>query len=296
MADLPHVTWLKAFEAAARHSSFSAAAAELNLTPAAVSQQIRLLEKHLNAHLFERRPRGVVLTDIGQAYAQPIKKSFNDMAVATDGLFGGKTKRTVKVRASISCAALVIAPQLDKFHQQHPDIFVQLTTSIWADRFDEETLDVDIRFGHGEWEENNIRHLGHEFAIPVCHPDYADSFGDELSIQKLAEAKVVQIIGSEVDWIKLSEHHHLDLKVASDWLRADSSLIALQIVMAGQGTTMVLESFARQFIERGSLVAPLDYRLSKRRSHYVIVRDGLEKREEVSLFCDWVTSLYQDQH
>lgn len=293
MADLPHVTWLKAFDAAARHSSFSAAAAELNLTPAAISQQIRLLENHLNTQLFERRPRGVVLTDIGQAYAQPIRNSFNDMAAATDGLFGKKSKRTVKVRASISCAALVIAPQLDKFHQLHPDIFVQLTTSTWADRFDEETLDVDIRFGHGEWEENNIHHLGHEYAIPVCHPDYAASFGSKINIQKLAESKVVQIIGSEVDWINLSDQYHLDLKETSDWLRADSSLIALQIVMAGQGTTMVLENFAKQFIEQGRLVAPLDYRLSKRRSHYVVARDGLEKREEVSLFCKWVTSLYQ---
>lgn len=294
MVDLPHVTWLKAFDAAARHSSFTAAAAELNLTPAAVSQQIRLLENHLNTQLFERRPRGVVLTDIGQAYAQPIRNSFIDMAAATDGLFGVKTKRTVKVRASISCAALVIAPQLDKFHQLHPDIFVQLTTSIWADRFDEETLDVDIRFGHGEWEESNISHLGHEYAIPVCHPDYAASFGHELSIQTLAESKVVQIIGSEVDWIKLADQYHLDFKATSDWLRADSSLVALQIVMAGQGATMVLESFAKQFIEQGHLVAPLDYKLCKRRSHYVVVRDGAEKREEVNLFCKWVTSLYQD--
>lgn len=293
MVDLPHVTWLKAFDAAARHSSFSAAAAELNLTPAAVSQQIRLLENHLNAHLFERRPRGVVLTDIGQAYAQPIRNSFIDMTAATNGLFGVKTKRTVKVRASISCAALVIAPQLDKFHQLYPDIFVQLTTSIWADRFDEETLDVDIRFGHGEWEESNISHLGHEYAIPVCHPDYAASFGHELGIKSLAESKVVQTIGSEVDWIKLADQNHLDLNATSDWLRADSSLIALQIVMAGQGTTLVLESFAKQFIEQGRLVAPLDCKLSKRRSHYVIVRDGVAKREEVNLFCKWVTSLYQ---
>ena len=294
MADLPHVTWLKAFEAAARHSSFSAGAAELNLTPAAVSQQIRLLENHLNAQLFERQARGVVLTDIGQAYAQPIKKSFIDMAAATDSLFGAKAKRTVKVRASISSAALVIAPKLEQFHSQHPDIFVQLTTSIWADRFDEEALDVDIRYGHGEWDENNAVNLGQEHAIPVCHPRYAASFGNDLTIENLAKQHVVQIIGSEVDWIKLAEHYSLELDVSSDWFRADSSLIALQIVMAGRGTTMVLETFAKQYIEQGLLVAPLEYRLLKQRSHHLIVRDGTEKREEVNLFCKWVTSLYRD--
>lgn len=88
MKNLPHVTWLKAFDSAARHNSFAAAASELGLTPAAISQQIRHLEQHLDAQLFRRLPRGVSLTDVGQAYAQTIGKSFEDMALATNGLFG----------------------------------------------------------------------------------------------------------------------------------------------------------------------------------------------------------------
>ena len=88
MKDLPHVTWLRAFEAAARHSSFAIAAAELGLTSAAVSQQIRHLEKHLDTQLFRRLPRGVQLTENGVAYSQVVRKSFEDMAIATSGLFG----------------------------------------------------------------------------------------------------------------------------------------------------------------------------------------------------------------
>ena len=95
----PQVTWLRSFEAAARRGSFSAAADDLGLTPAAVSQQIRLLEKHLGAQLFERLPKGVVLTDTGQAYAQPIRKSFSEMQAATEGLFGSRSRKTVKVRS-----------------------------------------------------------------------------------------------------------------------------------------------------------------------------------------------------
>jgi LysR family glycine cleavage system transcriptional activator len=293
MADLPHVTWLRAFEAAARHSSFSAAAAELGLTPAAISQQIRLLEKHLKTQLFERRPRGVVLTDLGQAYAQPVRKSFADMAAATDGLFSTQPRRLLRVRASISCAALVIAPQLHLFHAQHPDVFVQLSTAVWADRFDEEMLDIDIRYGHGQWGENDIRHLGHEYAIPVCSRQYADRLGGAVDIETLAAAQVVQIIGSELDWRKLADHHALNFGVQQDWMRVDSSLIAQQIVMGGQGVTMVLENFARQYIEQGLLIAPVAHRLPKKRSHYVVVRDGVEMRGEVNLFCNWVQGLYQ---
>lgn len=292
MASLPHVTWLKAFESAARHSSFAAAAEELGLTPAAISQQIRHLETHLDAQLFTRLPRGVALSDIGLAYAQTVKKSFDDMAQATNGLFGKNSNRVVRVRASISCAALVIAPRLAEFTAAHPGIQVRLTTSVWADRFDDEGLDADIRYGDGGWQEPGALHLGHESAVPVCRPDYAAGFGENLSIQSLARGKIVQIIGSETDWQKLSDLHGLDLPPDPGWLKADSSMIALQTVAAGEGVTMVLESFARQYLDQGRLVAPVPYKLPKRRSHYLLLNPGAAQREEVTLFCNWVQTLY----
>lgn len=122
--DLPHPTWLRTFEAAARLGSFSAAADELGLTPAAVSQQMRLLEKHLKTTLFERLPRGVELTDMGKAYAQSVRKGLEDMKTATAGLFGKAKRRQVKVRASISYAALVLAPRLHDFLENNPEIDV----------------------------------------------------------------------------------------------------------------------------------------------------------------------------
>lgn len=295
MADLPHVTWLKAFEAAARHSSFSAAADELGLTPAAISQQIKHLENRLNAHLFKRLPRGVALTDVGHAYAQAIGKSFEEMTLATNGLFGAKRRRVVRVRATISCATLVLAPHLAEFKAAHPDVHVEMTTSVWTDRFDDEGLDVDIRFGQGNWSEARILHLGHEFAIPVCRADYAASLGGTPSIEELASSEVVQIIGSETDWGRLAELYGLDLKPTTDWLKADSSLIALQTVSAGRGVAMVLESFARPYLDRGELVAPTEYKLPKRRSHYLVLNDRTGMREEVRVFCNWVQSLYLDK-
>ncbi|MCE8514123.1 LysR family transcriptional regulator [Ruegeria pomeroyi] len=291
---LPHVTWLRAFEASSRHQSFSAAADELGLTPAGVSQQIRLLERHLKAELFQRLPRGVTLTDIGQAYAQTIRKSFDEMAAATGGLFGVQGKRVVQVRAAISCAALVIAPQLHRFQDEHPDILVQFSTSVWADRFDTAALDMDIRWGLGNWDESLMQHLGHESAIPVCHPDFAASLGDALDAQALAGSRVVQIVGSETDWGKWSDLHGLGIGATADWMRVDNSLNALQIVAAGQGVTMVLESFARPYLDQGDLVVPLDLRLPKRRAHYLVTRDTAARREEVRLFSAWITALYRE--
>lgn len=292
MVDIPHVIWLRAFEAAARHGSFSAAADELCLTPAAISQQIRALEHHLDVPLFDRLPRGVALTDRGQAYAQPIRKALLDMERATQGLFGVSKKRVIQLRASISCAALVIAPKLAEFQTLHPEIEVRLSTFVWADRFADDDVHIDIRFGHGDWTDGRVTHLGHEFAVPVCHPDYAASFGADLSINSLAAGEVVQITGSEADWARLAEHAGLELATPSNVVHVDSSLVALQAVIAGRGSVMVLESFAREYVRQGLLVAPTAYRLPVRPSHFLVERDGAASTDDLRVFTDWVLSLY----
>lgn len=288
MARLPHVTWLRSFEAAARHSSFSAAAAELGMTPAAVSQQIRLLEQHLGADLFVRLPRGVTLTDTGKAYAQPIRQSFTDMQSATIGLFDRTKTRTVRVRASISFAGLVIAPRIGEFHARHPDISVELTSFVWADRFDDDPSDIDIRYGSGDWDDGSILHLGAEYAIPVCHPNYAASLPQPLTIQTLAANKVVTIMGSESDWPQLSEQYGLNLAMVENWFKVDSSFIALQSVIASAGCVMVLKRFANHYLDQGILIAPFDYRLPIASSHFLVRREKSFPREEVQIFSDWV--------
>lgn len=291
MVDIPHVIWLRSFEAAARQGSFSAAADELGLTPAAVSQQIKLLEQHLGVPLFDRLARGVALTDKGQAYAQPIRKALLDMERATQGLFGASTKRVINLRASISCAALVIAPNLADFQAQHPELEVHLSTFVWADRFPDGGVDIDIRFGHGDWADGAVTHLGHEFAIPVCHPDYAAGLADA-SIHGLAEGDIISIAGSEADWMHLSDHASLDLARPRSVVHVDSSLVALQAVIAGKGSVMVLESFAREYLRQGLIASPTPYRLPVRPSHFMVLRDGSIAADDARVFSDWVMSLY----
>lgn len=285
---LPHVTWLRAFEAAARHSSFSDAACELNLTPAAVSQQIRLLEKHLDTLLFRRLPRGVELTDVGQAYALPVRKSFSEMQSATEGLFTVRRKRKVRIRASISYATLILAPRLKAFHDLHPDIEISLSTAVWSDRMQDDPIDLDIRYGTGHWDETDVWKLGEEVATLVCHPDHAQSFGHQPPIHELLLAGVVPIQGSEVEWRRLSDRYALDMPSPPVWLTADSSLIALQTITAGFGSALIHESFTKPFIERGDLVSVNEYRLPIREAYYLVMRDTALDREEIKAFRNWL--------
>lgn len=286
---LPHATWLRAFEAAARHSSFSDAALELNQTPAAVSQQIRLLEKHLGTPLFQRLPRGVVLTDMGQAYALPIRKAFSEMQSATDGLFTVRRKRRIRVRASISYATLILAPKLKAFRDRHPEIEIALSTAVWSDRMDHETIDVDIRYGAGHWSETAIWRLGDEVATLVCHPDHLASFGPDPRVRDVLEAGTVPVLGSEIEWRRLSDRFELDCAEPPVWLTADSSLIALQAVAAGFGTALIHQSFSRSFLERGILVSPFDHALPIREGYYLVIRDSATEREEIEAFRLWLS-------
>ncbi|MEP2921449.1 LysR substrate-binding domain-containing protein [Sulfitobacter sp.] len=285
---LPHVTWLRAFEAAARHSSFSDAAHELNLTPAAVSQQIRLLEQHLGTPLFRRLPRGVELTGMGQAYALPVRKSFTEMQTATEGLFTVRRKRKVRIRASISYATLVLAPRLKAFHDLHPEIEISLSTAVWSDRMEDEPIDVDIRYGTGHWDETEMWKLRDEVATIVCHPDHLSSFGPSPRIQDLLGSGLVTILGSEVEWRRLSDIYTLNLPEPPVWLAADSSLIAIQSIAAGFGTALINESFTQPFVERGSLVSPFEYRLPMREAYYMVMRDDTHVSEEIRIFRDWL--------
>ncbi|MCR9073944.1 MAG: LysR substrate-binding domain-containing protein [Alphaproteobacteria bacterium] len=288
-AKLPPITWLRAFDSAARHGSFAAASDELALTPAAVSQQIRLLEQYLGVQLFFRQPRGVTLTDIGRAYAQPVDRSFSDLRTATAGLFGESTKSTVRVRASISYATLVLAPRLAAFRNDHPNIDVQLSTTVWADRLDDVGVDVDIRYGTGDWDDGSVRPLGDQYAGIVCHPAYAASFGDGLTIETVYNSPTIHIIGSEVEWSRLASHLERQLETPRSWMKADSSLVALQMLLGGTGFAIVMEALSRPYVERGLLVDPFGHRLPIAQSFFMVLAERAEKRTDVTTFCRWLS-------
>lgn len=289
MAQLPHATWLRAFDSAARHSSFSAAAEELNLTPAAVSQQIKLLEHHLNAQLFTRLPRGVELTDIGHAYAQPIRRSFVEIQQATRNLFSSKRRKIVRVHASISYGALVLAPHFSAFHDAFPDIELQMTTAVWNGRIDDDAVDVEIRYGYGDWSDGEIHHLGHRFGEVVCPPQLLKSFTHTPTLADLAK-HAIQIIGSEADWAQMFALTDEEAPSTLGTIKADSSLAALQIMSGGSGSAIVSEEFSKRYIEQGLLVSPLPLRLPLTRSFFMILRGSANQRSEVMEFRDWLLS------
>jgi len=288
MRRLPHVTWLRTFEAAARHNSFASAAGELNLTPAAVSQQIKLLEETLDMKLFQRLPKGVALTDIGQAYAQPVRASFQDLQTATDGLFKPQSKTTLRIRASISFGVLVLAPRLAAFRALYPEIDIILSTTVWSDRMTDATIDLDIRYGNGDWKEKDIWPLGEGQASVVCNPKEATQLRRDTSM--LSNAEIVPIIGSESDWPDMFQALGLDSPVPQPWLAVDSSLLALECIASGRGVAIVNRMFSQCHIKSGVLAEPFKQVLTTQNNFFIVAQPDTQKHKQVSMFYEWLSS------
>jgi LysR family transcriptional regulator of beta-lactamase len=142
---------LRAFEAAARHASLTKAAIELNVTPAALGHQVKALEERLGTPLFHRLPRGLALTDEGQALLPVLKESFDRMAAALARFDDGRGRELLSVGAVGSFAVAWLLPRLAAFEAAHPEVDLRLSTNNNRVDIAEEGLDFAIRFGDGAW-------------------------------------------------------------------------------------------------------------------------------------------------
>jgi LysR family transcriptional regulator, glycine cleavage system transcriptional activator len=169
-ARLPSLNGLRAFEAAARHLSFTQAASELNVTQTAISHQIKRLEEELGVRLFIRQNRSLTLTAEAQDYLPGIRAAFNDLRLATDRLLRKDDDHVLTVSTLASLAAKWLLPRLTNFQEAHPGIDVRITTSTSLVDFQRDKVDAAIRYGRGQWQGVRADWLMADELFPVCSP------------------------------------------------------------------------------------------------------------------------------
>src|SRR5881397_2451533 len=169
-ARLPSLNGLRAFEAAARHLSFTQAASELNVTQTAISHQIKRLEEELGVRLFVRQNRALTLTPQAQDYLPGIRAAFNDLRLATDRLKRRDNDHVLTVSTLASLAAKWLLPRLSAFQASHPGIDVRITTSTALVDFRNGDVDAAIRYGRGQWPGLRAEWLMADEGFPVCSP------------------------------------------------------------------------------------------------------------------------------
>lgn len=270
---LPPLEWLRVFEAAGRHRNFTAAASELGLTQAAVSQRVRRLESRLGTHLFLRLPRGVELTADGEAYLPHVRNSLDAMRRGTNDLFG--TPRTkVSVAAPASVAALWIAPRL-KLSAAHAALQISVHAIHRGSDFDATQADYEVRFGRGDWPEKDSVQLYEEVLVPSCAPELlARAPGGDWRVLPL-----IAVSGPRDGWREWSAAN-AEPSLNQPLLRFDSWIVAEQAALTGAGVLLASLPLVRPAFRLGQLVPLTEQGLSMKEGYWLTWPKGQHLRSE----------------
>ena len=258
---LPPLDWLRSFEASARLSNFTAAAAELGLTQAAVSQHIRLLEERLKTRLFSRLARGVALSPEGAAYLPHIQSAFATISSSTTELFEPRALQTVSIRVPISFALLILVPALPDLAQALPRIQLDLVTIHRPTDYDLPGSALDIRFGNGSFPGREADRLTAERLVPLASPTLAGAaVWTALPLLLVAGAREMW-----AEWFAaagLAGHPQRSH-------RFDSFVAAMEAASAGTGVLLGSRPLVDAALKARSLVPLSDFELSSSSGHFL---------------------------
>lgn len=289
LTGLPPLLLLRAFEAAARTSSFTAAAKELNITQAAVSYQVRALEDHLGFALFERKPRGVKLTAMGVAYLAPVRKAFDDLAISTVGLFGSRARVHIQVQAPVSFAALWLAPRLPGFIAAYPNIEVRLSSTVWETAVPDEATDLEIRYGDGRFQGYVAMPLLNQDLVIACSRTLLERATAQVDLAALVQNRMIQIMGHEAHWLRVMSALRIGDIDAIAGPTVDTTIAALEMAASGAGHVLTHPLFMPAYLQTGRLVLPSDQTFADPQSFYIVVPDRPQRtRREVHVFQEWL--------
>ncbi len=284
---IPPLLGLHAYEASARHLSFVSAAAELHLSPSAISQRVRNLEAHLGVDLFERRPRSLRLTAAGQAYLPAVRDVFEDLAAATNGLFGTAAHSSLTIRVQVSYGTTWLASRLAGFAAAFPHIELQVITTIWADTLLPSEVDLEIRQGNGFWPGYRASKLHDDYAIAVYGPGYLDKFGPSIERTSLMDKPRVQVLGFDDLWRRFFTHDGGDgdgdggdgdgtATTSRAAVTVDTSVAAIEIVATSSMWSILPERFARQSVKDERIFQAPGEPIRMRQAHYLLRPDNAE--------------------
>lgn len=284
MNDLPPLPWLRAFEAASRNGNFSSAGEELGLTPAAVSHQVRSLEEHLGYPLFSRAKRPMELTTMGELYLPWVLKAFETLRLGTRDVFGTRRMRPLRIRCLPTFAQVWLLKQLPDFRARHEDISLQLHMGTWASAIQSNQLDIEIRFGSGEWPGQRAVLLGRTPVIPVCHPSLQPR---GKSLATLRDSPLIEIIGVADNWHQFFRQENLEPPNNVPALNVDQSIAALELAAHGMGHALVAELFAFPYLQDGRLVRSLPLEKNTDQAIFVTCPEG-PISYGCQMFLDWI--------
>jgi LysR family transcriptional regulator, glycine cleavage system transcriptional activator len=294
---LPSLNGLRAFEAAARHLSFTNAATELNVTQTAISHQIRRLEEELGIRLFVRQNRALALTPQAKDYLPGVRAAFNDLRLATDRLLRKDNDHVLTVSTLASLAAKWLLPRLSAFQEAHPGIDVRITTSTALVDFRSGDVDAAIRYGRGHWPGVRADWLTADELFPVCSPALLTGNRPLRSPQDLADHTLLHTSGVyDDDWRLWLTAAGLPADISKlPGLTFDLILMTVQAALDGIGVAMGRTSYVEADIAKGRLVVPFKITLPTDAGFYLVSPEGRTDPPKLAAFRQWLAASAQNK-
>ena len=284
---LPPLNWLRAFEASARLLNFTHAAEELNLTQAAISQQVKGLESQLGVALFKRLARGLELTEAGKSYFPVVRESVELLAASTDEIFGQGHRSVLIIRSSLVFFTHWIAPRLPRFQALYPDVNLRVASNIWVDdsEFD---ADLEIRYGQGRWPGMKSERLTWDTLVPVCSPALITDERPLNSPQDLAKHQLLHVLGYEEGWGYWLQKNNAEAVDSSQGLQFDTLISALAIAELGQGIALARSSLVKHLLDAGRLIAPFGGCVPTKEAFYLTYSAHSMVNPVAAAFAQWL--------
>jgi LysR family glycine cleavage system transcriptional activator len=295
-ARLPSLNGLRAFEAAARHLSFTQAAAELNVTQTAISHQIRRLEEELGIRLFVRQNRALALTPQARDYLPGVRAAFNDLRLATDRLLR-KDEHVLTVSTLASLAAKWLLPRLSAFQETHPGIDVRITTSTALVDFKSGDVDAAIRYGRGDWPGLHADWLMADQLFPVCSPALLTGKRPLRCPEDLKDHVLLHTSNANSDdWRLWLTAAGLPANISRQpGLTFDLILMTVQAALDGIGVAMGRTSYVEADIAKGRLVVPFKITLPANAGFYLVCPEATADTPKLAAFRQWLIASVQNK-
>ncbi|MFC0710937.1 transcriptional regulator GcvA [Azorhizophilus paspali] len=290
---VPSLNGLKAFEAAARHMSFTKAAQELNVTQTAISHQIRRLEDELGVRLFLRLKDGLALTTEGHMYLPGVRSAFQELRYSTEMLLESNKKSELTISTLVSLASKWLLPRLASFQNAFPDIDVRVTASTELVDFRKGSVDAAIRYGYGDWKGLRADWLMSDEIFPVCSPNLLAGPTALRMPGDLANHTLLQVSGMTCnDWNMWLSAAGQPKKLAEGTrLTFDLAMMAVQAAIDGLGVCIGRSTYVDDDLKAGKLVAPFSLRLKSDLGFYLVTPEEFASSKKVVAFRTWLIDI-----
>jgi LysR family glycine cleavage system transcriptional activator len=293
MRRLPPLNAIRAFEAAGRHLSFTKAADELSVTPAAISQQVRNLEDSLGVSLFRRLTRALLLTEAGQTALPLLGQGFDQLETAIEQIRQQQESGILTVSSVPSFAARWLVRRLPRFDALHPDIRVRLDPTLKLADFDRDNIDLAVRYGLGGYPGMRTDLLMPVDIAPVCSPKLLEGNHplcrpDDLRHHTLLQTDWTLSIRNDEGWAMWLKSSGVDDIDPTSGSLFTTDALTVEAALQGNGVALLARSLVADDVAAGRLVWPFELVVKSNFSFYIVCPERTANAPKIAAFRQWL--------